>query len=221
MALRNVYQVSTIGGSVVATSTPGDGLDNNILLGSIGDDSLYGESTAYANNEFYAGPGDDAMFVSTAIGQINLFHGGEGGDAAVVAYAHNVPQVQISATGGVTLYRPTGGFDAVDGETEIVEFTDGHRLVNISAGAMDHSVSETLVYYRPGDTLAISSDWLYALNTGLVHFDVYDYNQDGTQDTSLVGLNGVNTYRLLDYDMNTHASFIVGQFGSGLLLDLA
>ena len=219
--IANVYEGDGVGVTLIASATPSDGIFDNVLIGSRGADTLYGENTNGVSNEMHGLRGNDVMYGGVGTSQLNIYVGGAGIDTAMIPLPHNVVQVAVDYQGGVHLLRPDGGEDHINSETEIVLFSNGERLLTISGGVDDLAFTTTQIYWHSGDTLAISQDWLIALNSGLISIGVQDFNHDGVLDTVLQGYNGVNTYALLDYNMYQHPNFIVGQFGDGLLLDLA
>jgi hypothetical protein len=216
----NVYMSDTFGGPVVAAATPNDGVTYNVLIGTRLGENLYGENTGGVVNEMHGLRGNDVMYGGSGIGSFNIYVGGSGVDTAVIPAGSGSVSMSIDYQGGIQFQRSDGRKDYVSSDTEIVQFSQGNRFLIISGGVDDETSETNSIFWRAGDRLAISQDWLIALNSGLVGMSVRDVNGDGRLDTALTGYGGVNTYNLLDYNMNTHAAYIVGFYGDGLLFDL-
>jgi hypothetical protein len=218
----NYYSGNSIGSTIVASSTPYDGIQNNILLGSRGSDTFYAEAGAGLYNEMHGLRGDDIFYGATGSNNFNIYVGGAGLDKAIIPATSGSLSMSIDYQGGVVFTRADGGKDNVNSETEIIQFTGGNKYFNVSAGIDDTATVSNSYVFTSGDKLVISNDWLNAMAVGNVSITVRDTNSDGRLDTVLQGLNGTNSYTLLNYNLNEHTkAAVVGVYGEGILFDLA
>jgi hypothetical protein len=220
--VANVYTVDGVGGVLFVSSTPNDGIQNNLLIGTRASDSLFGENGANLYQEYFGLRGDDRMYAGVGTNNDSAFIGGSGVDTAIIPAASFNTNIAIDYQGGVVVDVPgTGSSHYVNSETEIIEFNNGHRLLPISGGVDDRTSEVTWINYVIGDALAIGMDWIVALGQGLVGLEVSDVNFDGFMDTGLVGIQGVNTYVLLGYNAYLHPGYVAGWFGDGIIFELA
>ena len=211
-----------VGATIVAASTPYDGIFNNILIGSRGSDIFYAEAGAGIANQMHGLRGDDVFYGATGSNNYTMYIGGAGLDKAVIPATSGSVSMAIDYQGGVTFTRIDGGKDDVNSETEIIQFIGGNKYFSVSAGIDDTATISNSYVFASGDKLVISNDWLNALAIGNVSISIRDTNGDGRQDTVLQGLNGTNSYTLLNYNLNEHtAAAVVGVYGEGILFDLA
>ena len=218
----NYYAATSFNGSIVAPSSPSDGIANNILVGSRTSDTFYAESGSNLYNEMHGLRGDDVFYGGSGSNTSNTYVGGAGVDKAIIPAFSGAVTMSIDYQGGVTFTRLDGGQDIVNSETEIIQFLGGNKYFNISAGIDDSSTISNSFVFASGDKLVVSNDWLGALGAGNVGINIRDVNNDGLLDTVLQGYNGVNSYTLLNYNLNAHAAAkVVGVYGEGILFDLA
>jgi hypothetical protein len=218
----NYYSGVKISDTIVAASSPYDGIPNNILIGSRGSDIFYAEAGEGIFNEMHGLRGDDVFYGATGANNYNSYVGGAGLDKAVIPATSGSVSMAIDYQGGVIFTRTDGGKDDVNSETEIIQFTGGNKYFSVSAGIDDTATISNSYVFTSGDKLVISNDWLNAMGIGNVAITVRDTNGDGRQDTVLQGLNGTNSYTLLNYNLNEHTkAAVVGVYGEGILFDLA
>lgn len=217
----NYYTTTSSSNTIIAESTPYDNIYNNILIGSRFNDTIYGESGVNLFNEMHGLRGNDTFYGGSGSGTYNVYVGGAGVDTAVIPSASSNVTMNIDYQGGVTLTRADGGYDQVNSEVEIIQFSGGNKFFNISAGIDDEATVSNQFVWHAGDRLVISNDWLAALNSGSVAISISDVNRDGLLDTVLTGYNGTNSYTLLNYNLNAHpTAHVVGVYGEGILFDL-
>jgi hypothetical protein len=217
----NYYGATTFNGEIRANSTPLDNIPNNILVGTRTNDTFYGESGAGLYNEMHGLRGND-IFYGGMFGAVNYYVGGAGVDAAVIPAFSGAVTMSIDYQGGLVIQRQDGGRDEINSEVEIIQFSAGNKYFNINAGLDDDATLSTQFTWTPGDRLVVSNDWLLALSSGSVAINIRDVNRDGIQDTELLGINGVNSYALLNYNLLEHPkASVVGVYGEGILYDLA
>lgn len=218
----NYYSTDYFNSSIVASSTPSDGIPNNILVGTRTSDTFYAESGANLYNEMHGLRGDDVFYGGSGTKTINNYIGGAGIDKAIIPAFSGAVTMSIDYQGGVIFTRWDGGQDWVNSEIEIIQFSGGNKYFNISAGIDDAATISNSFVFTSGDKLVISNDWLVALRAGNVGLSVRDVNNDGLLDTVLQGYNGTNSYTLLNYNYYAHAAAqLVGVYGEGWLFDLA
>jgi len=106
----NYYSSSGLNTIITAASTPYDSIPNNILIGSRGNDTFYGESGYGLYNEMHGLRGND-IFYGGMSGAINTYIGGAGIDVAVIPAYSGAVTMSIDYQGGVVFNRPDGGTD--------------------------------------------------------------------------------------------------------------
>ena len=218
----NYYSGAKVSDTIVAASSPYDGIFNNILIGSRGSDIFYAEAGAGIHNQMHGLRGDDVFYGATGANNLNIYVGGAGLDKAVIPATSGSVSMTIDYQGGAVFTRTDGGKDDVNSETEIIQFTGGNKFYSVSAGIDDTATVSNSYVFSSGDRLVISNDWLNAMAIGNISIAIRDTNGDGLQDTVLQGLNGTNSYTLLNYNLNEHTrAAVVGVYGEGILFDLA
>ncbi len=72
----NYYSAAKVSDTIVAASSPYDGIFNNILIGSRGSDIFYAEAGAGIHNQMHGLRGDDVFYGATGANNYNNYVGG-------------------------------------------------------------------------------------------------------------------------------------------------